>query len=325
MEQGQAPGGPGLSRRKQWWAGVLAMLVVVLVVLPWARDREDRSLDAERETYRSKGHTFAETKWGVLHYELRGPDDGDLVILIHGVSGPQTVWDHAVPRLVEAGHRVLRYDHPGRGLSDRVDRPYDMALFEGAIEELHLQLAPDSKAHLVGSSMGAIVAAEYAARHPYRVRSVTLIGPAGFPLEASPLAKLMDVPVVSTYLMKVVGDDELAEHNRNYFHDPAPHADFQRAFEEQLRFEGSKQAILSTLQNMPVQSYLEGYLALAETELPVLVVWGRQDAAFPFEHHAELKQVLPDAKLHAIDQAGHLPMVERAEVVTPMLLEFLAR
>jgi len=310
--------------RTKWIAVVLGALALALVALPLVRDREDRNILEERADYRGRGHTFAETAHGVLHYELLGPEGGELVVLIHGVSGPLTVWDRTTPALVRAGHRVLRFDHFGRGLSDRVDGPYDLALFVGSVENLLSHLAPDSKVHVMGSSMGAIVAAAYAERHPDQVRSVTLIGPAGFPLEASPIAKLMQVPLVSDYLMKVVGDGKLAEHNKRYFHDPSPHGDFQRAFEEQLRFEGSKHAILSTLQNTPVQSYVPGYRALAEADVPVLVIWGKQDAAFPFAHHTTLQEALPKAELHAIDQAGHLPMYERDQEVTPLLLQFLS-
>jgi pimeloyl-ACP methyl ester carboxylesterase len=55
----------------------------------------------------------------------------------------------------------------------------------------------------------------------------------------------------------------------------------------------------------------------------VLVVWGKQDPNVPFELSASLMAVVPDARLLAVDQAGHLPQWEQPDVVQPAIISFL--
>jgi pimeloyl-ACP methyl ester carboxylesterase len=310
-------------RRKKILAA-LGVLAAILVGLPYATDRERRALDEPlRRELESAGHTFASLSAGRLHYELSGPATGRLVVLVHGVSGPMMVWDRTVEPLRREGFRVLRFDHFGRGYSERTDRDYTLDLLVGSLEELLKSLGAEGPVDLVGSSMGAIVVSEFALRHPERVGRIGLLGPAGFPLEASPLAKLIEVPGVGDYLMRVAGDRSLAGHHRRYFNEPAPFEDFQRRFEAQLEFIGSKGAILSTMRHTPVQAFVDRYRALGQLDKEILIVWGRDDQAFPFSHHETALRALPRARFVPVDGAGHLPMLERPEVVTPELVSFL--
>lgn len=305
----------------------LGVLALILVILPFAMDGEELELDdARRAALVEQGHAFAALSAGTVHYELSGPEDGPLVVLVHGVSGPMEVWDEALSPLHAAGFRTLRFDHFGRGWSDRPDRDHDLDLFVGTLEELLAQVhEPSSPVVLMGSSMGAIVSAEYALRHPQGVRALVLLGPAGFPLEATVLARAIGVPGLGDYLMKVAGDRSLAAHNRRYFHDPTRFSGFQARFEEQLRVVGSKAAILSTMRHTPVQAYVDRYAELGALPLDVLLVWGREDAAFPYEHHTEAQAAMPRAELLTVDRAGHLPMLERPNEVMPRVVQWLGQ
>lgn len=262
---------------------------------------------------------------GTTHYELTGSKAGPTVVLIHGTSGPMTVWDRTVPQLVEAGYRVLRYDLFGRGYSDRIESGYGLDLYVEQLEELLRKLESQRDLVLVGSSLGAIIAGEYALRHGGEIRGVVLVGPAGFPLQASPLARLAHVPGMGEYLMSVVGDRQLVAHHRGYFHEPARFEEEHRRFAAQLRYQGSKHAILETLRHAPLQSYLDGYARLGQSGVPVLVIWGDDDRAFPHAHHTELLARIPHAELVTVEAAGHLPQLERPEVAGPALISFVAR
>ena len=72
---------------------------------------------------------FVQLEDGVVSYYWKGPEKGDIVVLVHGLSTPKFVWDGNVDALVAAGKRVLVYDHLGRGFSDRPDIVYDGDLY----------------------------------------------------------------------------------------------------------------------------------------------------------------------------------------------------
>ena len=71
-----------------------------------------------------------------MHYEIGGPANGQPVVLVSGFSSPYAVWDRTFEGLTAAGFRVVRYDHFGRGLSDRPDARYDPEFFDNQLEDL---------------------------------------------------------------------------------------------------------------------------------------------------------------------------------------------
>jgi pimeloyl-ACP methyl ester carboxylesterase len=294
--------------------GVLLLIIVALLAaLPPLMDREG-------------GDGVVKVADDTINFELSGPEGAPLVVLVHGVSGPMMVWDKLVPLLNGNGFRTLRFDLFGRGGSGRPpDGRYDLPMYVSELETV-LQLAkvpPGTPFALVGSSMGCMVASEYVLKNPSRVNALALIGPAGFPLVASPLAKLLELRWVGDWAMRVFGDKSLAAHNRRYFFAPERFTEFQRRFVEQLRIKGSKHAILMTFRNVPLQSYLEGYERLGAVPVRKLVIWGKEDDAFPFDNSQKLLLRLPDARLVAIASAGHLPQYEQDQVAGPALLGFL--
>lgn len=312
-----------MSRRRRIAIALLTTLLLVVVAAPFVMDREDRSLNTTaRHTLEKRGSRFVELDNGTTHYEF-GEQTGPVVVLIHGTSGPMTVWDATVPALTDAGYRVLRYDMFGRGYSDRVDASYNLDFFVRQLESLLRTLTIESKVTLVGSSLGAIVAAEMARQHPERVRSLVFVGPAGFALTVSSLAKLGQVPWLGDYLMRVVGDNKLAQHHRKYFVNPNNFESHHRAFAEQLRYRGSKAAILSTLRNTPLQSYLERYRELGTLSIPSLLIWGKEDKTFPYNNHKSFLAAVPHAVLVTVEAAAHLPMLERPDTVNTALVGFL--
>lgn len=263
------------------------------------------------------------TSRGVTRAEIGGPETGESVVLIHGVSGPMKVWDATYRTLVGKGLRVLRYDLFGRGLSDRVVGYYNSALYQNQLDEVITLAKLRKPVTLVGSSMGAIIATQYRNDHPADVKRVVLIGPAGFPIETSRLAGLMNWPGIGEFLMGVAGKRTLLGHNSRYFVAPEKFPELTDAYRDQLKYKGSKKAILSTMREMPVQDFEFGYRELGKSQTPVILVWGKQDQTFPFSHHVAAQRYLPQAQFLAVDGAGHLPQYEQPEIVNKFLISHL--
>ena len=114
----------------------------------------------------------AEVSGGILHYETAGR--GDPIVLIHGNAGDRRHWDHPFA-VLSAGHKVIRYDVRGFGLSSvpRQNHPY--ADYEDLRQLLdHLGIR---RAHIAGWSMGSGIATDFALAYPERTKSLITVGP----------------------------------------------------------------------------------------------------------------------------------------------------
>ena len=267
--------------------------------------------------------SFIRLSRGMVHYEMIGPEHADTVVLIHGLATPSFIWDHNVAALVSSGFRVLRYDHYGRGFSDRPDVVYDRDLYDQQLLELLQKLNIKLPVHLTGLSMGGAVATIFADRHPDRVARLCLIAPAGFPIEEPLAVKLARLPVIGDYLMAVIGDRVVLEGVKDAFVDPEKLAAFEEKFSVPLQYAGFQRAILSTLRHMDMNSLSETYQRVGKQQKPVLLVWGHKDHVLPFENSEKLKQAIPHLLFRGVAGAGHNLNYENPEVVNPMLTEFL--
>ncbi|NKY28602.1 alpha/beta fold hydrolase [Nocardia gamkensis] len=117
---------------------------------------ESRHLDqATRAELRGD---FIECGDGITHYEMAGPEGGEVVVFAGSLTTPLFYWDQLVGELHSRGFRTVTFSAYGRGYSDRVAAAYDEALFVRQIAELTQRLDLAEPFHLVGASMGALVA-----------------------------------------------------------------------------------------------------------------------------------------------------------------------
>ena len=284
---------------------------------------ETRILDDEAR--RSAPGDFVRLPDGMVHYELKGPPDGQPVVLVHGFSVPYYIWDPTVPALAAAGLRVLRYDLFGRGFSDRPDLPYTMELFVRQLKDLLEALQVNIPVSLVGLSMGGPVSAGFTVKYPAFVRKLCLLDPAGFQNGRPILYRIISLPGLGETLIGLFANRLLASNQPADFYMPEKFPGYPEQFLPQMQYRGFKRAILSTLRVGPLGGLTQTYQSVAAQGLPVLLVWGRQDKVVPFRLSEKARQILPQAEFHAIDQAGHIAHYEKPELVNPLLIAFLKR
>nr|7JQY_A Chain A, Cif-like 1 [Burkholderia cenocepacia J2315]7JQY_B Chain B, Cif-like 1 [Burkholderia cenocepacia J2315]7JQY_C Chain C, Cif-like 1 [Burkholderia cenocepacia J2315]7JQY_D Chain D, Cif-like 1 [Burkholderia cenocepacia J2315]7JQY_E Chain E, Cif-like 1 [Burkholderia cenocepacia J2315]7JQY_F Chain F, Cif-like 1 [Burkholderia cenocepacia J2315]7JQY_G Chain G, Cif-like 1 [Burkholderia cenocepacia J2315]7JQY_H Chain H, Cif-like 1 [Burkholderia cenocepacia J2315] len=109
-----------------------------------------------------------------LHYVTGGPDDGEMVVLLHGWPQTWYTWRHVMPALAEDGYRVVAVDYRGAGESDKPLGGYDKASMAGDIRALVHQLGA-TRIHLVGRSIGVMVAYAYAAQWPTEIVKLAML------------------------------------------------------------------------------------------------------------------------------------------------------
>jgi pimeloyl-ACP methyl ester carboxylesterase len=303
------------SALKRYLLGGVSLVLVVIVALPLVLETEHQNLDHQARS-QAPG-SFVELSQGRVHYELAGPEDGTLVVLVHGFSVPFFVWDPTFEKLASEGFRVLRYDLYGRGYSDRPDIAYDRTLYVEQLRELLAAIGVDRPVDLVGLSMGGPVIASFTSSYPERVARLVFVDPFVGPVDAG----VLTVPQLGDYLAVFVArtlPTRLAED----FYDPGKVPEWEGRFREQMRYRGFRRALLRSLREFMARDFSDLYASVGRLGKPTLVVWGRHDRTVPFAHGESVSSAL-GARLFVVEEAGHTPHLERPEIFEPELVSFL--
>lgn len=299
---------------------VSILLVFLIIVLPYFLCHgETEILD---ENFRKQSsEKFVRLKDGFTRYDEAGAENREALVLVHGFSTPYPIWDKNFSELSRHFH-VFRYDLYGRGFSDRPDLKYDENLFTSQLEDFVKEMKLD-KFHLAGVSMGGAIAVHFANRHPEMIEKLILIDPAGMPMNVGLLGKLTRLPLLGEYMINVFGNLSFKSGFKSNFYNEIDYSDLQKKYISQLVYKGYKRAILSTIRYMPLDRMENEYADLGKKDIPVLLIWGKQDTVIPFENAAKIQAHIPRLKLLSVDSCGHTPQYEKPEIINPALIEFL--
>jgi len=226
---------------------------------------------------------------------LRRGGAGAPLLYLHGASGAPAI----LPFMEKLAQRfdVLVPEHPGYGKSDEpewLENIHDMAYFYlDFLKQLAL-----SNLTVVGSSMGGWIAMEMAVRDTSRLKALVLSSPVGV---AAPGVRAAD-----TFLMS---PEDLV---RNLFHDQKL-AQARLAQPEDIDVSLKNRHTTARLAWEP--RYHDPFLPkwLHRIDVPVKLVWGREDRIVPVGLSQELKRLIPRAEIHILENCGHLPHVEKAD------------
>jgi len=243
--------------------------------------------------------TFVEVDGCRTH--LRRAGKGEPLLFLHGASGAPVI----MPFMEKLAQRfdVLVPQHPGWGRSDEpawLENIHDLAYFYlDFLKQLDLR-----KVTVVGSSMGGWIAMEMAVRDTARMKSLVLVSPAGvaapgvqpadiFLMAPEELIRnlFVDEKLVQARLSAPVDVDESLK-NR--------HATARLAWEPRLH-----------------DPFLPKWLH--RIDVPVKIIWGKQDRILPVGILDELKRLVPGAKTLVLDNCGHLPHAEKADEVVDFI------
>lgn len=264
-----------------------------------------------------------------LAYDIQGEPDGEPLLLIAGLGLQLISWPDAFcGELVRQGYRVIRFDNRDSGLSSRMEqygKPnlqlaffkslfhmpllsgytlYDMARDAvGLLDALGIR-----RAHVVGASMGGMIAQIMAARHPERVISLTSImstsGRPGLPgptLAASqamfsrPANPRDPESVIAHYvrLFQVIGSPAF----------PTPEAELRRRVCESVRrgasFSGTRRQVMAVAATGDLAAQLR------TIRLPALVIHGTHDPLVPIACGRDTARHIPGAVMHEVEGMGH--------------------
>jgi 3-oxoadipate enol-lactonase len=257
---------------------------------------------------------FARVNGVVLHHELRGPERAPAVVFSNSLGTDFRIWNEIADAL-SGDFRILLYDKRGHGLSDATPAPYAMT---DHVEDLTalMEHVGIGRAVIVGLSVGGLIAQGLAATHPDKVRALVLCDTAH---------KIGDAQLwnarIDTVTAKGIG--AMADGIMERWFTPA--------------YRSPDNADFAGYTNMLTRTTVDGYAGtcaairdadLTEStralKLPVLCIVGDQDGATPPDLVRSTAQLIEGARFEIIDDAGHIPCVEKPAETIRLISGFLA-
>lgn len=245
---------------------------------------------------------------------------GPSLLLIHGFGGDKEHWTRFARKLTEH-YRVIAIDLPGFGESSRVEGKSYGPNQQAERLEAFRQALNLGKIHVVGNSMGGMIAIVYARQHPEQTLSLSLLDSAGFRSpEPSELSKELREGRNPLLVKKREDMERLLQFT---FVKPPyiPSSVLDVMYQKSSANYAWNQAIFAEISKAgPI-----GEEALPHIGAPILVLWGDSDRVIHPSSTKVIQKLQPSAEVHIIASCGHAPMIEKPEETAALISDFLSR
>jgi pyruvate dehydrogenase E2 component (dihydrolipoamide acetyltransferase) len=247
-----------------------------------------------------------------IQYLKLGEGEGVPLVLLHGFGGDINIWVFNQEALAEGGRTVYAVDLPGHGGSTKDVGEGDLASLVRVVEGFMGEMGVE-KAHLFGHSMGGAVAASLAIQHPEKVQSLSLIASAGLGEEIN-----------GDYIEGFIAANRRKEmKNALGLLFATPDLVNRQLVNDVIRFkrlDGVDEALRKLADNLFPNGKQADVPDLSGVEVPMLVVWGREDKIVPVAHS---ENAPTNARVEVLDDTGHMPQMEAAGQTNRLIGEFL--
>jgi pimeloyl-ACP methyl ester carboxylesterase len=256
-----------------------------------------------------------------LYYEAFGNPTHSAVLLIMGLASQSLHWfPYFYEPIVQKGYYLIRFDNRDIGLSDRIDpatwatTPYtleDMAKDTiGLLDALNIKTA-----HIIGASMGGMIAQRIAISHPTYVQTLTSMLSAaeanslGFDPSSLPESDPTQPPPLELQLQfwKLLTGSRFPFDEKRY----------QELYQESFVIRQGYNPHCLTHHFTAIQDSGSRMSELSGIKAPTLVVHGTEDPLIPEAHAAVYAQQIPSATYLSLDGVGH----EMPEGISPTVLD----
>jgi 3-oxoadipate enol-lactonase len=251
-----------------------------------------------------------------LHYERSG--SGEPLLLIQGMSGTHVAWGEPFLALLRKSFDVVTFDNRGIGLSSPIEGGFTIAEMAEDTAALLEQLGLES-AHVVGISMGGMIAQELALAHPALLRSLTL----GCTYCGGPGSQLMPQENVEKLAAGMMSGDR----------DKAIRASWEVNLSPAFRAEESGYATFHEMAtSVPAAKRTIELQAqaifghdtsgrLGEISTPTLIIHGTEDGVLPYPNGELIASLMPAARLETLEGVGHMFWWEQPERSAELIRE----
>jgi pimeloyl-ACP methyl ester carboxylesterase len=251
-----------------------------------------------------------------LYWDERG--SGPPVLLIMGLSFTHDMWFRVLPFL-SRHYRTIFFDNRGMGRSDVPKGPYRMRLMAQDAAAV-LDAAGVPAAHIIGASMGGMIAQELALRHPHRVLSLLL----GCTSYGGLLARWPSF----SHAPRNLPLGENARMSREQALIPLLYSPStaMELIEEDLRVRsGCSWSYRGFWGQFGGILMWNSYWRLPRIKAPTLVVHGADDKLVPPVNGRVVAKRIPGARFELLPKAGHILVTDQLEACVGLMLEFLGK
>lgn len=290
-----------------------------------------------------KGKTGFVTSHGHnIWYECITPNNSckGTVLLIMGISNDASAWPKKfIDIFVEDGYQVIKYDNRGTGMSDWMedwdaDNPYSLAdMGEDGIQILNALNV--KKAHIIGVSMGGMIAQEIAINYPERVASLNSVMSSGFIMDPDlpPISTDVTLKLIKIWLKYgLIGGEKgmikmqiasriILMGNANY---DLNIDEITKQVIYNLRKRKGYNTGTSSQQQAAVYESGSRYEKLKRLDIPTLIIHGNSDPFIPIEHGKKCASLIPDADTLWLKNMGHdIPDIHLDTISNRIINNFL--
>jgi pimeloyl-ACP methyl ester carboxylesterase len=253
-----------------------------------------------------------------IHYREAG--SGSPVILLHGLGGDGSRWGPNI-RPLAADFRVIVPDQIGFGQSDKPLANYHSGMLAEFLARF-MKAIDVPKASVVGSSMGASVAIYFAVHYPHLLDRLVMVDGGSYRSASASSPMIAKDPHVRQ-IQNGVMFEETREFFEIMFHDKSMLSD--KVIEDSLIMRLRSGYTIGKMQ----EAFEKGLGSVTEEEAcsikaPTLIIWGKYDRLVDPDTADRLNATIPGSRKVIIDNAGHLPQLERYSEFNRIVRDFLS-
>jgi pimeloyl-ACP methyl ester carboxylesterase len=254
-----------------------------------------------------------------LHFEDTGPSGKPALLLIAGLGATGHIWG-PLPRRLRSAFRVIAFDHRHIGRSGGNGAHGGIAFSDLVGDALglldHLEIP---RAHVLGKSLGGMIAQRMALDHPERVERLVLVAST-----ARITPYLYRIGEFFYHLSMNLSPQDYLHTVFTFCFSPAFHdANFHSTLKTEAALAEALGDVRSVAEHVKAFRDLDFREELAGLHIPTLVIGGGQDHLIPPAQHRELAEAIPGAELIELPEVGHSPMRETGLPIVEKIVRFL--
>jgi pimeloyl-ACP methyl ester carboxylesterase len=314
---------------KRRWPWVVLALLALLVGAFLLLRTPDVPVDELKARYASPQSQFLEVSPGFfVHVRDEGLRNAPALFLVHGSNASLHTWEPWVARL-KTRYRIVSLDLQGHGLTGPIPSGcYTPTCMAETVEAVRAKLGIERLA-IAGNSMGGGVSLYYTLAHPERVSALILVDSAGAPVKRDgppPLGfRIAQTPVLRDLGAVITPKSVIGETLEKSVSVKSVASDAAiTRYWELLRAPGNREATMQRFASYGPSKLTPARLAPLKG-IPVLILWGKEDALIPVSAADWFKAALPQSEVLVYPNIGHIPHEEAPDRSAADVDAFLGR